>query len=76
MKLSPAMPAVQAISKIHNMLKSATFDKTGSTKMTLDSIDGALYMNHIRTQLVTISEILMILDMFFVYHNNIWVTLG
>ena len=53
-----ALPAVQAISRINSILKSANSMRNGTSKVIIGLCDGVWYIQHNGTILITVSPIL------------------
>ena len=67
----PALPSVQAILRINNMLKWANSVGNDASKVVIGSYDGAWCTQHNGTNFLTVSQILMEWDQFFAHQDNI-----
>ncbi len=73
--LEPAWTAVQAVSRINNMLKWVNSGETGISEEKLNQFDGALYTEHNGTTLLATYKILMLWYHSSMKHKNTWQTL-
>ena len=67
--------AVQSISRINNMLKKAKSRRIQTSNVRIGSCDGAWCTECNGSTFVTVSQLLMKWDQFFIRQNNTWQTL-